>query len=210
MKRSALALGALATSVLVLSACASGPGGITPTSTPGSPLADVTVTAPASEVIGQGMVMDHAGTVAFCLGPVMESYPPQCHGIPLEGWSWAGREGSDTQGDVTWGDYALTGTYDGSVFTVTRDPIPLALYDPLPNEDPSGGAAGTTSDAKLEEIQDELHTQLGSMVLSSGPREGYLWVDVVWDDGALQSAVNEIYGDKVVFIRSALAEVTAR
>ena len=58
----------------------------------------------------------------LCLGPVAESYPPQCSGIPLEGWSWEGVEGSETSGDVRWGTYAVQGTYDGESLTVTAPP----------------------------------------------------------------------------------------
>ena len=28
-----------------------------------------------------------------CLGPIAESYPPQCRGLPVEGWDWADHRG---------------------------------------------------------------------------------------------------------------------
>ena len=86
--------------------------------------------------------MDVGGDVELCLGPVAESYPPQCSGIPLTNWSWDGVEGSESSGDVTWGAYALQGTYDGEEFAVTQPPIMLALYDPMPFPDPTNGEAG--------------------------------------------------------------------
>ena len=62
---------------------------------------------------------------------------PSARGIPLTNWSWDGVEGSETSGDVTWGAYAVQGTYDGEEFAVTQPPIMLALYDPMPFPDPT-------------------------------------------------------------------------
>ena len=50
---------------------------------------------------------------------------------------------------MTWGSYALTGTFDGTTFTVT-DAIPAALYDTMaePEEEPLAAACDdpTTTD----------------------------------------------------------------
>ena len=73
-------------------------------------------------MVAQGTVMDVGGDVELCLGPVAESYPPQCSGVPLANWSWGGVDGSETSGDVTWGAYAAQGTYDGEEFAVTQPP----------------------------------------------------------------------------------------
>ena len=195
--------------LLSLSACAAGPGSAPPTSRAddGPALATAVPAPPDGEVRGLGTVMDAAGTVELCLGPVAESYPPQCSGVPISGWSWDGVEGSESGGDVRWGAYAVTGTYDGETFTVTQPPMLLALYDPMPQEDPTGGEPGNTPESRLIEIQDGLPEVLGSdgqMYLSSFPDMGRLWVDVLWDDGTLQAAADEDYGDDVVVIRSAL------
>ena len=97
---------------------------------------------PDGEVVGQGTVMDVARRGrAVPRGRSTESYPPQCSGIPLAGWSWQGVDGSETSGDVRWGTYAVQGTYDGETLTVTAPPIMLALYDPMPLPDPDGRRA---------------------------------------------------------------------
>lgn len=166
--------------------------------------------APQGEVVGTGTVMDVDGSVEFCLGPIAESYPPQCAGIPLDGWSWDRVDGAESSDSIRWGAYALTGTYDGSVFTVTGEPMLLALYDPVAPDDPTGGETGTATDAELLEIQEELPARLGektSTYLGSYPADGRLWVEVVWDDGTLQKAADDDFGEEVVIIRSALRAI---
>ena len=64
-------------------------------------------------------VMD-TGSPELCLGPVAESYPPQCSGPPIEGWSWKDQRGVfEKSGDVRWGLFSVQGTWDGRPFTVT-------------------------------------------------------------------------------------------
>ena len=85
-------------------------------------------------------VMD-TGTPELCLGPIAESYPPQCGGPALVGWDWADHKDTfEQQGDVRWGTYLVTGTWDGTSMTAT-DAIPGALYDPAMPE-PDTHAAG--------------------------------------------------------------------
>lgn len=155
------------------------------------------------------MVMEADDGMWFCLGPVRESWPPQCDGIPLKGWSWEGVEGSESSDDMRWGMYALTGTYDGTSFTVRHEPIPLALYDPMVPEDPTGGATGATGEARLLEIQDDLPELLtpGTQYFSSWPDRGYLWVQVIWDDGTIQQSLDAHYGKDVIVVQSALREI---
>jgi hypothetical protein len=61
------------------------------------------------------------GTPHACLGGVADSLPPQCDtGVPLAGWDWTTRDGTyETSGPVRWGDYVLTGTFDGTTLTIT-------------------------------------------------------------------------------------------
>ena len=148
--------------------------------------------------------MDVDGDVELCLGPVAESYPPQCSGIPVENLSWEGVEGSESSGDVTWGSYAVQGTYDGDRYTVSAPPIMLALYDPMAFPDPTNGEPGVGDEATLLDIQEDLPTLLGDAYLSSYPENGRLWVDVVWDDGTWQDAADADYGEDVVVIRPAM------
>ena len=148
--------------------------------------------------------MDTGDSVELCLGAIAESYPPQCSGITLEGWSWEGVEGSESSGDVTWGAYAVTGEYDGSSFKITQRPIMLALYDPLMPPDPTNGKEGTSAESDLTTIQEELPSKLGAELLAAYTDRGYLWAHVVWDDGTLQDAADAEYGEGVVIVESAL------
>ncbi|GAA1912625.1 hypothetical protein GCM10009775_01500 [Microbacterium aoyamense] len=197
----------LTASVLLLTACATGAGGdaTPPADTVG--LGDAWPSPPDGEVVAQGTVMDAGGTVELCLGAIAESYPPQCSGIPLEGWSWDGLEGSETASGVTWGAYAVQGTYDGETFTITQPPIMLALYDPMMSPDPTDGKPGQGSEDELAAIQDDLPDLLGEELLGSSVQDGWLWIDVVWDDGVLADTADAVYGPDVVVVRSALRPV---
>lgn len=158
-------------------------------------------------MVAQGTVMDVGGEAELCLGAVAESYPPQCSGLPISNWTWDSIEGSETSGDTTWGSYAVQGTYDGEELTVTKPPIMLALYDPMMPEDPTGGEPGAGDEETLLAIQEDLPDALDDAYLGSYPENGWLWVDVVWDDGTWQKAADDDYGDGTVIIRSALRPV---
>lgn len=105
---------------------------------------------PDGEVRTSGLVtvIDEGDGPELCLGAVAESYPPQCGGPALADFDW-GDVGSEEASGVRWGSYALTGTFDGSTFTVT-DAIPAALYDTMaaPEEEPLAAACDdpTTTD----------------------------------------------------------------
>jgi hypothetical protein len=201
-----LRIAAVTVAALALAGCAGGP----PPGAPASPsLGAVTPVPPDGEVTAVGMVMDVAGQRELCLGgPVMESYPPQCSGIPLEEWTWDGVEGAESSGDVTWGSYAVQGTFDGETFTVTQPPVMLALFDPMVAEDPTGGKPGAGDEETLARLQEELPDRLGDAHLVSLPRDGRLWVSVVWDDGTWQEAADREFGADLVVISSAIREVT--
>lgn len=191
--------------MLLLTGCATPSGA---DASPDAPASwNTTVPAPPTgEVIAQGTVLDKDGA-ELCLGAIAESYPPQCSGIPITNWTWDRLDGSETASGVTWGAYAVTGTYDGEEFTVSGDPIMLALHDPMMAEDPTGGEAGKGDEQTHAAVSDELMAGLGDQVLSTYPDNGWLWVDVVWDDGTWQAAADEEYGPDVVIIRSALRPV---
>lgn len=210
--RRPLLAAASAVLLLALSACASGPSGSpAPTSTAfvaGDSLDTAQPALPTGRVIAVGTVIDHAGDVTFCGGAISESFPPQCHGIPIDGWSWEGLDGSETSGDATWGSYAVYATYDGARLTTTSDaPIMLALYDPIPAEDPTDGVDGSTPEAELTRIQDDLAARLGPAAFGLWSERGYVWLQVAWDDGTIQDAVDADYGPGKVIVTSTLREV---
>jgi hypothetical protein len=56
----------------------------------------------------------------LCYG-VADSLPPQCGGLPIDGWDWSAVEAESASG-TTWGDYHVVGTFDGERFTLTEPP----------------------------------------------------------------------------------------
>lgn len=193
---------------LVLVGCANGPSGGSPTTGP----SDSAEPDAGTELVGQGTVIQ-VGDVGpeLCLGPIAQSYPPQCSGPPVRGWQWDSVDQAQTVGAVTWGSYAVFGTWDGTSITTTQDPIPLSLYDALAVEDPrrDGRQPGSTDEAELTRIQAEL-TGPDSPLPASTPAlgsyidHGYLFVDVIFDDGTVQALLDDEYGPEVVVLLSAL------
>jgi hypothetical protein len=91
-----------------------------------------TSTSGTDLMTGQGMAIEtpEAG-VSLCLGPVAESYPPQCQGIPLLGLDWADVADRQTASGVTWGQVKVVGTFDGTTFTLTESPaVPTFSVEP--------------------------------------------------------------------------------
>jgi hypothetical protein len=81
-------------------------------------------------VRGIGTVLDAGDGPELCLGPILESLPPQCGGRKLVGWDWSAVE-SEHRAGVRWTgpEYVVTGTYDGTTFTLTEPPIRSEDYD---------------------------------------------------------------------------------
>lgn len=164
-----------------------------------------------TNVVGTGTVLQIGDAAAqFCLGAIMESYPPQCSGVELHGWEWTADDGSETASGVTWGTFAVWGAYDGESLRVS-DSVMLALYDPMYVEDPAllPENAGESTDAELNAIIDKIYDDAPFDVLYGSPENGYLFVTVVFDDGTYQEWADNRYGPDVVQIRSALTEVDA-
>ncbi len=209
----ALALAAL----LPLAACGTDPGsaaqdsGLMPDDNPVPielPVADGPV-----RTRGLATVMDtgiDTGRPELCLGAVAESYPPQCGGPEITNWGWGQHDGTfEREGDVRWGEFALTGTFDGTAFRVT-DAIPAALYDAAaPQPDPTPAPAASYSAGQLANLAERLGSRLPG-ALTSYAEGGHVLVDVTYDDGSLQAWADEAYGANVVVVTSALVDVTGR
>jgi hypothetical protein len=148
-------------------------------------------------------VMD-TGRPELCLGPVAESYPPQCGGPPMAGWDWADHAGDfDRQGEVRWGMFAVTGTFDGATFTVTGA-VPADRHDGGPVAPPRLPDPAVDLDGdELAEIAERLGGDLPG-AQGAYVADGHVLVDVVHDDGSLQDWADEQYGDGVVVVTSAL------
>ena len=144
--------------------------------------------------------------VELCLGPVAESYPPQCGGPAITNWDWADHQDMfEQQGDVRWGPFAVTGTWDGTSFTLD-EAIPGALYDPMFEEPaPLPEPAEDYSPAELETIAEDVGTLPGAQ--GAYADDGHVLVDVLYDDGTFQDWADDEYGDHVVVLNSALVDV---
>ncbi|WP_151199515.1 hypothetical protein [Cryobacterium sp. LW097] len=175
--------------------------------------------AAAGDVLAQATVLQKDGEAPqLCLGAVAQSLPPQCDGPPILGWDWATVDQSETQSGVTWGSYAVTGTWGAAAFTVTQPPIPLSLYDPLAQIDPRLDEAtpGPTEESTLLRLQDELNAAEYSPatasdwsempILSNWTQNGYLWISVIYDDGSIQRFFDDQWGAGVVAVQSALTD----
>lgn len=125
-----------------------------------APADEAPAPVPDGPVTTHGLVtvLDDGSGPEMCLGAVAESYPPQCGGPALDGFDF-GDVGAESASGVTWGSYALVGTFDGTTFTVT-DSTPAALYDPMAEEPvdgleaacsaPGGSGGGKTSPEDMD------------------------------------------------------------
>jgi hypothetical protein len=146
------------------------------------------------------------GSPELCLGGVRESWPPQCSGPPIDGWDWSVREGMyQKSGTTRWGQFVVTGTWDGSTFTYA-DAIAGAIYDPAAEPSPTYPAPAVEhTGAELQRIADRVGAQLPGVQDAHVDGERVL-VDVVYDDGSLQDGVDDEYGEGVVVVTPALVD----
>lgn len=151
-------------------------------------------------------VMD-AGTPELCLGPVAESWPPQCSGPALVGWDWSEHQGTyDRSGSTRWGTYLVQGEWDGSTFTV-ESAVPGALYDPAPEPmPPLPEPAEHHSSAELEQVAGEVGQGVPG-VLDAQVVGPHVLAGVTYDDGTLQQQVDNQYGAGVVVLTSMIVDV---
>jgi hypothetical protein len=153
-----------------------------------APASGAPTPVPDGEVRTSGLVtvLDNGQGPQLCLGAVAESYPPQCGGPAVADFDW-GDVGSEEAAGVTWGQYALTGTYDGTTFTVT-DAIPAALYDTMAEPDAGGLEPAcddaTTTDADKATPEDMDATLAAASAL---PTYATAWLS----EGTISVAVTE-------------------
>ena len=149
-------------------------------------------------------VMDK-GSPELCLGAVAESWPPQCGGPAIAGWDWSDHRGMfESDHGVKWGQFAVTGTWDGETLTC-ENAVPAALYDPMtgpPEVRPE--PADDLSDSELDDLAEEV----GQLPGASGAYvdAGQVLVDVLYDDGSLQDWADGTYGRDVVLVTSMLVD----
>jgi hypothetical protein len=204
--RTALASAALLLAASALAACGSGDG--TSARDPGPSGDSMPTSAPAAPgqvtTVDLATVMDQDGP-ELCLGAVAESWPPQCGGPPIDGWSWADHRGAfESHQGIRWGRFAVTGTWDGETFTYAAT-VPAALYDAMAAPPPVRATPATSySDAELDAIAEEMRELPGAQGADAG--RGQVLVDVLYDDGSLQRWAENTYGVDVVVVRSLLVD----
>jgi hypothetical protein len=211
--RISLAAAALFLTVPVLAACGDDPGttaadpaGDRPSSA-GNPMPTQVPAAPGQvRTLNLATIMD-TGTPELCVGPVAESYPPQCGGPAITNWAWDEyKQTFEQQADVRWGTYEVTGTFDGTSVTVT-DAISGALYDPMmPTPAPTPPPGTTYPQGELDTMAEELGRDLPG-AQGAYAADGHVLVDVLYDDGSLQAWADEEYGANVVLVTSMLVDV---
>lgn len=212
--RTALALAALLVS---LTACGSDsgdvakdPGGTDPSTPSGNPAPGLPVPDGLVRTANLATVMDEDGTVELCMGPIAESYPPQCGGPEITNWDWSkhGRDMFEQQGEIRWGTYLVTGHWDGTAFEAT-EAVPGALYDPaVPEPTPTPTPAVEYSDGDLEDIASQITDRVPGVQGAYGGEgsDGHVLVDVTYDDGSIQAWADQEYGAGVVLVWSALVD----
>lgn len=90
------------------------------------------------------------------------SLPPQCAGPDVVGWDWEVVDGEESANGTTWGSFLVTGTWDGTVLTLTEPPGPAGppssdfvevdFSSPCP--EPAGGWAPLNRAATTQQTLD--------------------------------------------------------
>ena len=138
----------------------------------------------------------------LCVGAVAESAPPQCSGPVLVGWDWDAFDHEET-GGVRWVQgVAIEGTYDAEAqtFTATGEPMSAAAITMPAIEVPEGDL----SEERIQEICDRLMAMGREDLFSAWGDRGTAVVQVLYDDGSMQEALDAAYGEGAVFVISAM------
>jgi hypothetical protein len=165
-------------------------------------LADLPMPSATEPVLAIGTVLEQDGAAILCVGPVAESAPPQCAGPDLIGWDWAAFEHEET-GGVRWVQgVAVEGTYDAAAqtFSATGEPMSAAAVQLPAVETPQGDL----DEATIAAVQEDLATLQRPDVLGSWGEQGTVVLNVAYDDGSMQAALDDIYGEGVVFVVPAM------
>lgn len=129
-----------------------------------------------------GLVLEKKkGAPELCLGAVQESYPPQCDGLALVGWDWDAVEAEETAAGQTWGEFHLTGSFEGETFTVVDAGPPEPFEAPpdgdhfaTPCPEPPGGWTSVDPSRDSEEDVSKV-----AQAVNGHPDYAGLWIDRV-------------------------------
>jgi hypothetical protein len=136
---------------------------------------------PDLKVRGYGLVYDPGDEAPeLCLGAVNDTLPPRCGGPRIEGWDWDAVPDEESHGDARWGEYEVTGYYDGSTFRVVDARVPPevepqeeSVYD-SPCEEPPGGWRVEDPDRATEDDR-----SAAIRYAESQPEHAATWVDYI-------------------------------
>lgn len=151
------------------------------TAAPATSTAPATRTAPtptATPVVYEvdASVIDSPEHGPLLCNFVLDSLPPQCGGpkVPVVGWDWMNVEGEESRRGTTWGEYHVTGSWDGTRLTLTTSPEPMrrptSEVDPAdtfnsPCPTPAGGwrvvNPATTTEARMISAMDRARKTTG-------------------------------------------------
>jgi hypothetical protein len=113
------------------------------------------VPAPGTELVGVAMIIDD-GDGPQLAHELLASLPPQGGDIPIANFDWSLVDGEESLNGTTWSDgVEVTGTWDGTAFTVTRPttPAPVAptpLGEPTPGCDEAAATAAAGAVSALD------------------------------------------------------------
>lgn len=146
----------------------------------GSPGAAASSPQSDDEGLYEGVVETGGGGPDLCLGAATDSAPPQCSGIPIEGWSWEDVPGETSSGGGTWGEYRVVGTYDGKSFTVREATVPEE-FEPIEEQDRYATPCPTPEGGWVApEPERATHEHMGRAQRAAGDEPDYAagWVDL--------------------------------
>ncbi len=127
------------------------------------------------------VVLENADHGPQLCSSVADSYPPQCGGPDIAGWTWAGLNKVSANG-VTWGNYLLTGKFDGKTFTLTEAPKANedGRYSPRPRAvdftSPCPAPAGGWKPVNAAKANDDAMQAVNALV-NADPDFAGLWID---------------------------------
>ena len=145
---------------------------------------------------------------------VATSYPPQCGGPDVVGWSWDGLDAASS-GGTTWGNYVVVGTWDGRRLHLTEParvddggsgrPAPARKPDfSTPCAPPEGGWRPVDLDRTTTEAFERV-----AALAAESPELAGLWIDQPpdGDNDPTGMVVNARFTDRLAANERELREV---
>lgn len=165
--------------------------------------------SPGLVTITGGVLQHDGGEPVVCVGAQPMIAPPTCGGPELVGWRWKDVAGETDHGPVRTAHARLTGTYDGSRLTLTEPPVEVPLDadgSDTTTDDPVAQGAGEARELRRiqQRITDAWESSDGVLMIGVG--EGWVHIDVVYDDGSLQRQFDERFGPRMVRVTSWLQD----